>query len=226
MYLLAKQLLKKTEFAFIAAFLLTFDCMHFTQTRIATIDTYGVFFILLMYLFMFRYCQMNFFVDDFRKTLIPLGLCGISMGLGIASKWICIYAAAGLAILFFYTMIRRYIEYRNATETGMQGPTEDRARKNFWKYFWITGTFCVVFFIVIPLLIYYFSYYWYMKPLGGLSVSGVWQRQLNMFNYHSGLVGDTHFFRSPWYEWPLIIKPMWYFSGTEFMPEGVICGGR
>jgi dolichyl-phosphate-mannose--protein O-mannosyl transferase len=30
-----------------------------------------------------------------------------------------------------------------------------------------------------------------------------------MFNYHSKLV-DSHPYASPWYEWPLIIRPMWY----------------
>ncbi len=28
------------------------------------------------------------------------------------------------------------------------------------------------------------------------------------------------FFRSPWYEWPLIVKPMWYYSGSNYLPEG------
>ena len=222
MYLLIKQLLKKTEYAAVGTFLLAVDAMHFTQTRIATIDTYGVFFILLMYLFMFRYCQMSFYFDDFRKTLIPLGLSGIAMGLGIASKWICIYAGAGLAVLFFYTLGRRYLEYRQAMRSGGSTRAEIEARRHFWEYALKTCAFCIVFFILVPLLIYYFSYYWYMKPLGGLSVSGVWQRQISMFNYHKGLANDTHFFRSPWYEWPLIVKPMWYYSGTEFMPEGVI----
>ena len=222
MYLLTKQLLKKTRYATAATLLLALDCMHFTQTRIATIDTYGVFFILLMYLFMFRYCQMNFYTDDFKKTLVPLGLCGITMGLGIASKWICIYAAVGLAVLFFYTLGRRYLEYRSAAMSEEMSPEEEKARKNFWKYFWITGVFCVVFFIIIPVLIYYFSYYWFMKPMGGLSVEGVWGWQEYMLNYHSGLTDDDHFFKSPWYEWPLIVKPMWFYSGTEFMPDGVI----
>ena len=46
MYVFAKRIFKRTDFAFIAAGLWAFDCMHFTQTRIATIDVYGVFFIL------------------------------------------------------------------------------------------------------------------------------------------------------------------------------------
>ena len=35
------------------------DFMHFVQTRIATIDTYAVFFILLMYLFMYLFFTEN-----------------------------------------------------------------------------------------------------------------------------------------------------------------------
>ena len=46
--------------------------------------------------------------------------------------------------------------------------------------------------------------------------------QESIFSYHSGLGGDTHYFRSPWYEWPIIWWPMWYFSGTAYMPDGVI----
>ncbi len=222
MYLLTKQLLKKTRYATVATLLLALDCMHFTQTRIATIDTYGVFFIMLMYLFMFRYCQMNFFVDDFKKTLVPLGLCGVTMGLGIASKWICLYAAVGLAILFFCTLIRRYMEYRSAMNTRGRKPEEQKAQKDFWRYFCLTGAFCIVFFIIIPALIYYFSYYWYMKPMGGLSIKGVWDWQEYMLNYHSGLTNDDHFFKSPWYEWPLIVKPIWFYSGNKFMEEGMI----
>ena len=48
MYLLVKQLVKRTDLSFIGCFLMTFDCMHFTQTRIATIDSYAVLFIMVM----------------------------------------------------------------------------------------------------------------------------------------------------------------------------------
>ncbi|MBQ3424002.1 MAG: glycosyltransferase family 39 protein, partial [Clostridia bacterium] len=59
MFLLIKQLTKDTRLSFIGMALMALDSMHFTQTRIATIDSYAVFWIMLMYLFMFRYCQMS-----------------------------------------------------------------------------------------------------------------------------------------------------------------------
>ena len=43
MYLMAKQLTKDTRLSFIAMALMALDSMHFTQTRIATIDSYAVF---------------------------------------------------------------------------------------------------------------------------------------------------------------------------------------
>lgn len=85
--------------------------MHFTQTRIATIDSYVVFFIMVMYLFMIRYVQMSFFREPLWKTLIPLGLSGLFMGFAWASKWTGIYASAGLAFLFFLTVYWRAREY-------------------------------------------------------------------------------------------------------------------
>ncbi len=52
MYMLARQLLRRSSPAFLAAFLMAVDAMHFTQTRIATIDVFAVFFIMVAYLFM------------------------------------------------------------------------------------------------------------------------------------------------------------------------------
>ena len=220
MYLLVKQLTKDSRLSMIAMCLLALDSMHFTQTRIATIDSYAVFWIMLEYLFMFRYCQMSWNHQPLGKTLIPLGLCGVTMGVACATKWIGIYAAAGLAVLFFWTIFCRLRESRY-----IEG--ENRTVRNTI----ITLAFCIVFFIAVPLLIYYFSYYWHLRAEGLSSLGGmfstrwvkrVFEIQQNMLNYHAGLGGDTHYFRSPWYQWPVIWWPMWYYSGTGYMPEGTI----
>ena len=78
--------------------------MHFTQTRIATIDSYVVLFIMVMYLFMFRYSQMRWRRDGFARSLIPLGLSGLFMGISWATKWVGIYGSAGLVVIFFWTL--------------------------------------------------------------------------------------------------------------------------
>ncbi len=220
MYLLAKQLTKDTRLSFIAMCLMALDSMHFTQTRIATIDSYAVFWIMLMYLFMFRYSQMSWNREGLGRTLVPLGLCGVTMGVAWATKWIGIYASAGLAVIFFWTVFRRLRETKRLRDPRL-------SRRNLV----VTLAFCLVFFIVIPALIYYFSYYWFLRGEGLYRfgemfelrwVKRVLEQQRNIFNYHAGLGGDTHYFRSPWYQWPVIWWPMWYYSGTEYMPQGTI----
>ena len=42
-----------------------------------------------------------------------------------------------------------------------------------------------------------------------------------MFNYHATLK-DDHAFQSPWYEWPLMLKPMYYFNGKPHVPAGLV----
>jgi len=221
MYLLAKQLTKKTSLSFIAMFLLAVDSMHFTQSRIATVDTYAVFFIMVMYLFMFRYWQMNMNRDPFLKTLVPLGLSGLFFGFACASKWIGLYAGVGLAIIFFTSVWLRFKEYLCARKDAPGTLSENL--KDFPLHLVATLLFCVVMFIIVPVIIYFLTYYWHYAPRGQFNVKTVWEMQKQMFSYHNGLGGDTHFFRSPWYEWPLVEKPMWYYSSdTAYLGLGVV----
>ena len=71
------------------AALLAFDFMHLTQTRIATIDSFATLFILLMYLFLYRYFT--------EGRLRHLAACGVTFGIGAATKWTCLYAGAASA---------------------------------------------------------------------------------------------------------------------------------
>ena len=50
LYDFIKRLSGSTRISICGTVIFAFDFMHFVQTRIATIDTYSVFFILLMYL--------------------------------------------------------------------------------------------------------------------------------------------------------------------------------
>ena len=117
-----------------------FDFMHFVQTRIATIDTYSVFFILLMYLFMWR------FVSGGKWRY--LALSGLFFGLGAASKWTCVYAGGGLAVIWLLYWISR------------------RREEGFWRDFISNCAFCLVFFVALPAAIYYASYYYYGTAKG------------------------------------------------------------
>lgn len=175
MYIFAKKLFKKTLFAFIPTFLMAVDFMHYTQTRIATIDSYSIFFIMLMYLFMYLYSEKNYNREPLVNTLLPLSLCGVAFGLGAATKWLCIYAGAGLAILLFIQLGKRYQEYAYARhtlsdETQYAALSESRRTyledisRGYIRRTLITLLWCVLFFIIVPLGIYISAYAPYLAP--------------------------------------------------------------
>lgn len=249
MYLFAKRMFGRSEFALVAAFLLTFDFMHFAQTRIATIDVYGVFFIMLMFYYMYRYTTLSFYRVGLWKTLAPLGLSGLFFGIGAASKWIVIYGGAGLALLLALTLLERGAEYRLARRTlreddacraaqrqaelepapaAAQTPSPlapaDRARlaavaRAFPRYTALTLLWCVLTFVLVPLTVYTLSYIPFMLVPGpGHGLIDVVTYQKHMYDYHKNLVA-THPFSSPWWEWPLMLRPIWYYQG-KLLPDG------
>ena len=54
-------------------------------------------------------------------------------------------------------------------------------------------------------------------------LNAVWRAQISMFNYHStpGL-GMDHPFYSPWWEWPIIGKPMFYATEQYIQKEAAL----
>ena len=107
-YYFGLQLFKKPFYAFIGAFLLTFDFMHFSHSRIATIEVYMVFFILCSYYCMLLFYQRSFYEYPLKKLLIPLFLSGLFYGCASASKLNGIYSGGGLAFIFLPLFLRNY----------------------------------------------------------------------------------------------------------------------
>lgn len=214
MYLFAKRISRSTPLSALACLLFAFDFMHFAQTRIATIDVYITFFVILMYYFMYQYSSLSFYDTPLRKTWLPLRACGVCMGLGIACKWTGVYAGAGLALIFFSTLFRRYREYlcaKKEPEGTTHGISHRHILQSFGPCAGRTICFCLIFFVLLPALIYLLSYI----PFRDYSDRGLFDRMLQnqntMFGYHSTL-NSTHDFSSVWYEWPILKRPIWFYS--------------
>ena len=93
-------------------------------------------FLLLMYYFMYVW------LSEDRGW--ALALSGVCFGLGAASKWTCLYAGAGLGVLWALHWLLRFVR-------------EGRDQKLF-PAFVKNAAFCVLFFVAVPGLIYYLSY--------------------------------------------------------------------
>ena len=217
MYVFAKKMFNDTFVATCVGFFITFDCMHYTLSRIATIDIFVAFFIVMAYYFMYRYLEMD---NIYRKEstvnsrrflpgreALMLALSGISMGLAIATKLTGVYAACGLAVIFIYHTIRNW--------------PKGQALRLFF--------FCLLFFIILPLVFYTLAYIPAVEAnamMGytdtsisfgsdGISIgygrTGLIARTIRntnyMINYHRNLVAD-HPFESPYFTWPVVRKPL------------------
>ncbi|MDD6309097.1 MAG: glycosyltransferase family 39 protein [Clostridia bacterium] len=209
MYLFGKKLFKSTFWATTAMLFLCLDCMHFAQTRIATIDTFAVFFILLSYYFMYLFYEEAEVLPR-PLALLYLALSGTAFGFAIASKWIGFYAGAGLCVLFFAALFQR-------------------VRKNNMKELLICG-FCILFFVAIPFIIYYISYIPIHIADGADSYwHNFWSYQKHMFQYHAFLQ-EGHPFSSPWYSWPFMARPIWYYGNNSLSVIGkassIVCMGN
>ena len=212
-YLFLKKMFGGTLVPACGTAILAADFMHFVQTRIATIDTYEVLFILLMYGFFWGFWRAD--RTNKRSWLPPLALSGVCFGLGAASKWTGFYAGAGLAVLWLIDRIDR------GARLCRTGKREDFVRETVELVLW-----SLLFFVLVPACIYYVSYWPYgtSKGYGGLKMlftkdyfDIVWSNQKYMFNYHSGVTA-THPYSSIWWQWILNIRPILYY--LRYFPDG------
>lgn len=169
--------------------------MNLTLSRIATIDIIVALFVIMMFYFMYEFVEHLQGLPPI-KTLIPwMLLCGVSLGLSIATKWTGVYAAVGVAIIFFYFLFG---------EIGGVNKIKENS-----GYLIRLALICVVCFIIIPLSIYVCSYIPFTKVYTdkGLIGHAIANGKL-MLNYHSDTIFD-HPFSSPWYSWLIDGRPLW-----------------
>ena len=228
MYRFLKRLFGTGRVPVLGTVLLAAGFLHYVQTRIATIDSYAVFFILLMFDAMYAWLEEGRTRD--------LARCGVMFGLGAASKWICLYAGAGLGILWLSFWIVKMIRTRHSARyeisevfNSYDGPLPQTAKQqapdsigHILHDFFCNVLLCIVFFILIPGLIYYLSYLPYgvsqHAPLFSRDYTKlVLDNQSFMFSYHANIRAE-HPYSSRWYQWVLDIRPILYY--LEYLPDG------
>ena len=268
-YLLALVLFRRRSVALIAAGLLLVDGLAFQQARIAMNDVYVGFFIvagLLLLAWLLRGTAVG------RRATVELVVLppaiGAVLGLGLASKWVAMYAIGAAALLFLLRtwLGRRLALAGMAALTGVLGylaVADDPANLTFllvmlaltavlavgtvrgeareasgaapgaargldarwprWRaaipIAWFLG--CIV---VVPLGVYVASYVpWALSTAGGPQLFPGWPAgntgrtfldlQAQMYAYHDQWRWP-HGSGSPWWAWPLDLKPVWGYLET------------
>jgi len=194
LYVFLKNLFGKTAVAACGTALFAFDFMHLTQTRLATIDTYAVFFVLGMYFFLYRFLTLPA-GTPFKKCALPLFLSGLFWGVGAASKWTVIYGGVGLAVLYFIGLYFKCRDWPRAAAGDETVP----ARRGPWLAAVIA--FSVLCFVLIPAVIYTASYLPYAQARGV---------DLSLTNTLKGFGDDL----------PVLLQNLWgrFTAGEDFQP--------
>ncbi|MGA2385663.1 MAG: glycosyltransferase family 39 protein [Candidatus Bathyarchaeia archaeon] len=197
-YLVGKKLYGTWIGGFAAAFLLTFDFMHFTMGRLGTADTYVVFFSVASELFFLIYLK-NVVDKGWKTSIIPLFLCIMFAALGTATKWVVLFGFAGaLAIL----LVMRLSEVKK-----VRGKLSDKF------YTLLDHPYsAIVIMLLLAILVYFIVYI--PDMLMGRSFLDVLNLQNQMYIYHSTLTARNGW-ESPWYTWPFLFDP---FNSKVLVP--------
>jgi dolichyl-phosphate-mannose-protein mannosyltransferase len=199
LYALARSMLGNTIAASVATGLLACDGIFFVQSRIAMTNAFTVMFILVAALGAWKYRQTE------KKPWLLLLTFGLSCA--VATRWSTFFALALLGLYLTIFEVRRLLAKRAGARA------------------WLGSTVLFALtFLVIPAAFYLASYIPFVLQGPGTtaerllhfdkdeSYHGWWKvitEQVNMWNYHTGMK-ETHGYASPWWTWPLTIRPTWY----------------
>jgi dolichyl-phosphate-mannose-protein mannosyltransferase len=184
LYALGRALFNSTV-ALFAAVLLLFDGLWFVQSRTAMNDVYLVCFLMLAYLPFFFYLS-----NTETKRWRYLWLTGAALGFALATKWSAVWSFVLLGLIAFIREVMLW--YQSDDQRPIRA------------LLIMAGAF-----VVVPFAIYlgsYVQFFW---------MGHTWDEwrelQWQMWRYHSSLTA-THAWASRWWTWPLLGRPVWYFS--------------
>jgi len=198
-YMLGKKLFGTWIGAFASAFLLTFDFMHFTMARMATVDTYVVMFSLASQLFFLIYLK-DVLKNGWKAPVQPLFLAILFFALGFSTKWLVLYGFAGQLAILAVLRLKEVAKLKKGLSDKIYAFTDH-------PFSMLLG------FLLVAVLVYFLTYI--PDMLAGRSVIDVLGLQGGMYNYHATLTA-THAFSSPWWSWPLMLKPVWLY--VSYLP--------
>jgi dolichyl-phosphate-mannose-protein mannosyltransferase len=199
-YLLGKKMFGSWIGGFSAAFLLTFDFMHFTEARLGQVDTYVVCFSLASQLFFFIYLSGVVKKGWKNTSIIPLFLSFLFFTLGFSSKWLVLFGFLGEIAILAIMRLSEVVRVKSKIST------------KFYDFFDHPYSYMVAF-LLMAIGIYFLMYI--PDMLAGRSFLEVIGLQGSMYSYHSEAGrGLDHPYASPGWSWPIIGKPLWVYVNT------------
>ncbi len=111
-------------------------------------------------------------------------LLGLSLGLALSSRWTSLWATGFLGLVLLASRRKRLFRPRELALTALA-------------------------FALMPFVVYAASY-WLYPAIRPTDLTHLWNTQKAIWNYHATL-DATHGYFSPWYTWPGLTRPTWYY---------------
>jgi dolichyl-phosphate-mannose--protein O-mannosyl transferase len=143
-----------------------------------------------------------------RLRLGEMSAFGIALGLSLSTRWTSLFAWGFLGLVYLSLRRARALRPRELALGALA-------------------------FALLPAAVYLLSYVPWMAqahPHGlaawGARVGDVLREQVRIWEYHANL-NATHTYFSPWWTWPWLYRPTWYFwySGEGFV-RGIVALGN
>jgi dolichyl-phosphate-mannose--protein O-mannosyl transferase len=201
-FLLARRVLATERAALLATLLLLLDGVYLVQSRIAMTNVFAVLFQLLAALLLLRAATAE------RLRLLDTAAFGLALGMALSTRWTSLFAWGFLGLV--YLALRRARAF---------GPRE-----------LALGALA---FVLVPAAVYLLSYAPWMAQAHPQGPAAWWGRvgdvvaeQRRVWDYHANL-NASHTYFSPWWTWPWLYRPTWYFwfSGEGFV-RGIVALGN
>ena len=221
LYLVAEAMTRSVPFATVAALLMAIDGLAIVMSRVALLDNFLTFFILLAFWFVLRDRRTHL---DRLATLVAaraadgsapawgpilwnrpwIVAAGAAAGAAAAVKWSGLYAVAGLGI---YLVVTDALARRRA---GVAVWPADAAFRQ--------GAATFLLFVPVAVLVYLASWTGWLATDGGYGrEQGLWTYHRAIYDFHVGLTSG-HGYASPAWQWPLLLRPTSMFY--ESTPQG------
>jgi len=200
LYYLAFLLFRSRFICGAASFLLATDFLHFVQSRIAMLDMYLAFFVLVGSVFAWRHLQSR---GSDRTALVS---CLAAFALGAACKWNALSTLFGFLVLFVFSAL---------DEGALERLGRLQRLRLYVQRALAYGGVAVA--VVVPLYLATFIPFF---TLGGeCTFARMLQNHRTMieFRYKPEF---THRYISQFYSWPLVLRPTWYHLLNARKPQG------
>ncbi|HVC44628.1 MAG TPA: phospholipid carrier-dependent glycosyltransferase [Candidatus Binataceae bacterium] len=193
-YLLARRMFHSRLAAAFAAGFVMCDGLYLVDSRIAVIDIVYLTFAAVSYVLLFRFMQ-NTDLRDRRRTLLAMG---VSLGLCLGSK---LYVP-GITFL----LVTGFVVFTLMRPEREAAPPIDRS-VDYWR---VAGALAIVGSVASLFYLACFLPHYYLGWWGG--IEDLFHYYKDVMWYEKSVSTATHPYSSPWWSWPLMLRPVAYWQ--------------